>query len=98
MAIRKEVQAFVSSGPLPDSSASEGTIAERQDQLRQISRPVTSEEAALLMTAFGTDDCFGLSWQLLHLVESTPGGVPMGCKPSEADNEWLRRLWDRSHR
>jgi hypothetical protein len=98
MGVRKEVIEFVALGPLPDSNAAEEKIALHQAYLQKMKRPVTDEEAALLLGAFGPDDCFGLAWTLLHLIESAPGGVPLTSKPSEAENEWLHRLWERSHR
>lgn len=98
MGIRQEVEEFVRLGPLPDSNASEETIALHQGRLERIKRPVTDEEAALLINMFGPDDCYGLAWSLLHLIESAPGGSPIRSEPSSSANEWLRRLWDRSHR
>jgi hypothetical protein len=99
MAIRPEVQQLVDLGPFPDSAtADEHDIDKRGALLSSIKRPLTREEAVALMNCFGPDDAFGLAWELLHLIESVPGGVPIASKPSQSDNEWLRRLWDRSHR
>lgn len=98
MTVRKTVDDFVRLGPLPDSNASEESIARHQVHLQRIKRPVTDEEAALLLGSFGPDDCYGLAWTLLHLIESAPSGIPLKHKPSLSDNEWLCRLWDRSHR
>ena len=98
MHIRKAVEDFVRLGPLPDSSAPEETIALHQVHLRRIEQPVADEEAALLVELFGPDDCFGLAWTLLHLIESAPGGTPITVEPKASDNEWIRRLWERSHR
>jgi hypothetical protein len=98
MAVRKAVEDFVRLGPLPDSSAPEEIIALHQIHLQRIKRPVTDEEATLLLGSFGPDDCYGLAWTLLHLIESAPGGVPIKSEPDQSDNEWIRRLWDRSHR
>lgn len=98
MAIRKEIEEFVALGPLPDSDADEKRIAAHQLQLHKIKSPVSDDEAKLLIRAFGPDECYGLAWTLLHLIETAPGGVPLAAEPSESDNEWLRRLWARSHR
>lgn len=98
MAIRNTVEDFVQLGPLPDCSASEEVIGTHQAYLQRISPPVTNEEAALLVKCFGPDDCYGLAWTLLHLIETAPGGSPLKVQPSESDNEWLRRLWDSSQR
>ena len=98
MSVRHIVDEFVRLGPLPDSSASEEIIAKHQSLLTQIKKPVTDEEAEALVKCFGPDDCYGLAWTLLHLVESAPGGIPLKEIPSEAANEWIKRLWARSHR
>ncbi len=98
MGVRKEVEEFVALGPLPDATADESVIATYQEHLDTIRPPVSDDEAALLIGAFGPDDCYGLAWTLLHLIESAPGGVPLKSQPSTSENEWLRRLWSRSHR
>ena len=103
MAVRPEVRHFVALGPLPrESDATEEGLAQHQSALAEITRPVTTEEAYLLMTMFGpdrADSCFGLAWTLLHLVESCPDGVPLPQRrPSSDSNGWLLSLWDRSRR
>jgi hypothetical protein len=42
----------------------------------------------------GTDDCFGLAWSVLHLVETAPGW-PIEERLQDADNEWVSRLKQR---
>jgi hypothetical protein len=98
MTVRQVVQDFVKLGPLPASSAPEETIAKHQVQLTRINPPLTDAEAATLVSCFGPDDCYGLAWTLLHLVESAPGGIPVKEPPPETANEWIKRLWARSHR
>jgi hypothetical protein len=98
MSVRQAVADFVKLGPLPDDDASEETITKHHLALEHIKRPVTDEEAELLVKCFGPDDCYGLAWTLLHLIETAPGGIPIKEPPSEKDNEWLRRLWSGSHR
>lgn len=44
----------------------------------------------------GPDDCFGLAWTLLHLLETAPHH-PLDSKPDGDTNPWLRTLWDRAH-
>lgn len=95
--VRNIVAEFVRLSSLPDSSASEAVVAAHQDLLKRITAPVSDEEAVLLARCFGPDDCYGLAWTLLHLIESAPGGSPIKAEPDEADNEWIRRLWHRSH-
>jgi hypothetical protein len=98
MALRQVVQDFVKLGPLPDASASEETIATHQALLTRITGPLSDEEASALVACFGPDDCYGLAWTLLHLVESAPGGIPIKEVPPDTANEWIKRLWARSHR
>jgi len=92
------VEEFVALGPLPDASADEGLIAKHQEALSRIARPVSAEEAIVLLGTFGPDDCYGLAWTLLHLIESAPGGAPLKSEPSSSDNEWVRLLWERAQR
>jgi len=98
MPVRSEVEELVSLGPLPDAGTDESEIAAHEAILTKIERPVSDEEAGLLVDLFGPDDCYGLACTLLHLIESAPGGIPLTKKPDVSDNEWRRRLWDRSHR
>jgi hypothetical protein len=90
--IRQEVRAFVDLGPLPPSDASEEEIARHEQALVEITMPVSQDEASLLIASFGPDDCFGLAWTLLHLVESAPT-PPLTRDPGPESNEWLCRLW-----
>jgi len=99
MAIRPEVQQLVDLGPFPaEKDAEEEDLRLRGALLDKIARPVTREEALALLTRFGPDDAFGGAWSLLHLIETAPGGILITSKPADSENEWIRRLWARSHR
>ncbi|HET6355112.1 hypothetical protein [Streptomyces sp.] len=93
--MRPEVQAFVEGGPLPDWDASEEDIDRRVAQLDAISKPVTAEEARALVDCFGPDDCYGVAWTLMHLIETGPNPV-LTTQPAADANEWHRRLYDRA--
>ncbi|MFD7444472.1 hypothetical protein [Streptomyces sp. NPDC059909] len=93
--MRPEVQAFVADGPLPDWDASEEEIERRDKQLRAISRPVTAEEALALAACFGPDDCYGVAWTLVHLIETSPGPVPTVARPAPDADYWRHTLWGR---
>ncbi|MFE9539612.1 hypothetical protein [Streptomyces sp. NPDC006691] len=93
--MRPEVQTFVADGPLSDWGASEEEIDRRERQLTAISRPVTSEEAAALATCFGPDDCYGVAWTLVHLIETDPGAVPQLKDPGPEAGDWAQVLWSR---
>jgi hypothetical protein len=92
------VREFAELGPLPASTDSERTVARHQEWLSRITSPVTDEEAELLASCFGPDDCFGLAWTLLHIIESAPNGGPIKAPPADDENEWIKRLWARSCR
>ncbi|MEV0978358.1 hypothetical protein [Streptomyces sp. NPDC049915] len=43
---------------------------------------------------FGPDDCYGVAWLLLHLIETGPN--PVLTEPPDAHaGPWRRRLWRR---
>jgi hypothetical protein len=99
MTVRDEVRLFAELGPFPsedDESAGGDEVLEAlEEALLAIERPVTDAEAELLITAFGPDDCFGMAWSLLHLVETSPTPYPRTEPPADA-NQWHRRLWRRA--
>lgn len=93
MAIRRAVEEFLRLGQLPESStASEQDVDSRFGALRAISPPVTDEEALALSEAFGPDECFGVAWSLLHLIETAPGH-PRPRDEVFLRSEWLRMVW-----
>lgn len=99
MTVRQSVLDLAGLGPLPPSDhTTPEAVDQWYDRLTAITRPVNEAEALILLTLFGPDDCFGVAWSLLHLIETCKSGVPIYSKPSIDANEWLVRLWDRSHR
>ncbi|MEU9994721.1 hypothetical protein [Streptomyces sp. NPDC050848] len=93
--MRPEVQTFIADGPLPDEDATEEELERRDEQLRAIGRPVTGEEAKALVSCFGPDDCYGIAWSLLHLIETGPNPV-LASDPGPDANEWHQRLYLRA--
>ncbi|MFF0477906.1 hypothetical protein [Streptomyces sp. NPDC004284] len=93
--MRPEVQTFVADGPLPDWDSTEEEIDRRFDQLRAIAGPVTGGEAKALVSCFGPDDCYGVAWTLLHLIETGPNPV-LATDPGPDANEWHQRLYLRA--
>jgi hypothetical protein len=93
--MRPEVQAFVADGPLPDWDASGEEIDRRSGQLDAIGSPVTGEEAKALVACFGPDDCYGVAWTLLHLIETGPNPV-LPADPGPDANEWHQRIYARA--
>ncbi|MFF5455919.1 hypothetical protein ACFY40_32510 [Streptomyces sp. NPDC012950] len=93
--MRPEVRTFTADGPLPDQDADEEEIARRAEQLEAVPAPVTPEEARALAACFGPDDCYGVAWSLLHLVETAPGPVPPVTRPGPDAGDWRHTLWNR---
>jgi hypothetical protein len=89
--IRQTVTDFVAAGPLPDEDASVEAIQHSQDLLERIEAPVSVEEATALLPVFGPDDCYGLAWTLLHLIETAPGAQTAEY-PADSDNPWIQQL------
>jgi hypothetical protein len=88
--MRKDIAHFVSLGPLPCDKSAEETIARYEAASRAMTPPLTREEASELAKCFGPDDCFGLAWTLLHLIESAPE-LALEDIPS-TENEFVQRL------
>jgi hypothetical protein len=73
MTMRPEVSALISGGPMPDSDdASDEDVQHRIDLFESIALPASDAEARALVTLFGPDDYFGLSFSLRRLIESAP--------------------------
>ena len=61
-------------GPMPSSEGSDvAVIEEYETLLSSVVTPVSDEEAIELVKVFGPDDCFEISWTLIHIIESAPG-------------------------
>ncbi|MEW2131960.1 hypothetical protein [Streptomyces sp. NPDC005435] len=75
--IRTAVADFTALGKLPaedgePDEALEKAVEHAAALLDLIERPVTDEEAHALADCFGDDECFGVAWSLLHLIETAP--------------------------
>jgi hypothetical protein len=94
--MRSEIQTFASLGPLPsEHEALPEIIAQHQTALHSISAPISVEEAKVLASLFGPDDCFGLAWSLLHLIETAPNW-PILDALTDRSNEWIQSLRERA--
>ena len=93
--MRPEVKALVALGALPNSkSATMEQLKCFEEALRAVTTPLSPGEAEALAELFGPDDCFGLAWTFLHLIESAPGWrLPerLACSA----NDWHVRLRQR---
>ena len=91
--MRSEVKHLISQGCLPQSSSDIEKIQQWQDALEKVTSPVTDEEAAAIIGLFPAEDdeCFGLAWTLVHLVETAPHWPLRDCL-LDKENVWIRRL------
>lgn len=98
--MRTSISELVALGPLPDgAAASEDPVRLEtyQSLLEGIQPPITNGEAEELLKLFGPDDCFGLAWIVLHLIESAPGW-PFEDGAMQSANSWVRLLRERASR
>ncbi|MBM7774679.1 hypothetical protein JOD54_004883 [Actinokineospora baliensis] len=94
MTLRPQVRDLIDAGPFPDEDADEESIERTEQLLDRITKPVTDEEAQALATVFGPDDCYGMSWTLLHLIETAPG-AHTARYPAHPANPWRELLNNR---
>jgi hypothetical protein len=97
--MRQEVIELRKLGPLPPSDrAVRENLQELFDKyhrlIMSVRKPVTDEEARVLITIFGSDDGFGLVWPLVHLIESASGWPLADCL-RDTNNEWIQMLRQR---
>jgi hypothetical protein len=95
--MRAEVSHLVSKGPLPASNSSVQQIKEWQEAFEKIEPPISDEEARVLTGLFPAteDDCFGLAWSLIHLVETSPQW-PLEEYLKDTRSPWIARLRSRA--
>ena len=90
------VHELVRLGPLPSSEKPDMARMKRwQGLLAKVEQPISDGEARELVKLFGPDDCFGLAWTLVHLIESAPGWPLEDCLDG-VEGEWadlLRQRW-----
>ena len=94
--MQSAVERLVQLGPFPSSSsATVPALQEVEALLAKVQTPITDDEARALVRLFGPDDCFGLAWSLLHLVETSPSW-PIEDALEDLRGEWIERLRERS--
>lgn len=82
-------------GELPRADEAEPEFLERfQSLLLDVVRPVTDEEAIELAKLLGPDDCYGIAWTLVHILEEAPGW-PLKQAILAAPSEWIDVLESR---
>lgn len=96
--IRQEISAMSSLGPLPSECGANPELIRKYEELyRSVARPITDDEARLLVKLFGADGCFGLASSLVHLIETAPGWPLKDCL-TNLENEWIIELRNRAIR
>jgi hypothetical protein len=92
--MRKPIYDLLELGPFPSYKANAELIDKYERLISSIKPPVTDEEATALVKMFGPDDCYGLAWTLLHLIETAPGWPIKDCL--YGDNEWVNTMRTRA--
>jgi hypothetical protein len=91
-----KVSDLVILGALPRADEAEPEFLEQfQSLLSDVERPVTDEEAIALAKLLGPDDCYGIAWTLVHILEEAPGW-PLRQAILAAPSEWTDILGSRS--
>ncbi|HEY7382528.1 MAG TPA: hypothetical protein VH743_02575 [Beijerinckiaceae bacterium] len=94
--IQDAVMELAKLGSLPASAACDiARLQAVQEIMRRIKRPISNDDARVLIGLFGPDDCFGLAWALLHLIETAPDWPLADCL-DQPHNEWIDRLKKRA--
>jgi hypothetical protein len=100
--MRQQVIDLQQMGPLPPSDVAirnnmQALVDKYAALIAAIEPPISDDEAKILVKLFGSDDCFGVAWSILHLIETAPHWPLMDCLGSES-NEWIIRLKQRAAR
>lgn len=96
--VRREIEEMKVLGSLPSEDDTDLAALKKYEELfRAIEKPVTNEEARILVELFGPDGCFGLASSIMHLVESAPSWPLEDCL-RDLTNEWKVELRNRAIR
>lgn len=94
--MQDSVREIIRLGRLPSIESADASILEKyQNLLMRIETPVTDEEAAGLVKILGADDCFGLAWTLIHIIETAPGW-PLHDAFIGVDSDWVETIMQRA--
>ncbi|MGJ5025743.1 hypothetical protein ACQR1I_02765 [Bradyrhizobium sp. HKCCYLS2038] len=94
--MQASVKEILTLGPLPHSAAAEvERIASYETLMKNVEQPVSDDDARALAGLLGPDDCFGLAWALVHLIETAPGW-PLSDVLEGRSGAWIAILNDRS--
>ena len=101
--MRKEVEQLALMGAMPDAADERITAAlvdEYADLLGKIVKPITLDEAHILIKLFPPTALYGIEWTLLHLIESVYSEINSleytelinECNSTEFKNMLVQRL------
>jgi hypothetical protein len=94
--VQNPVRKLIGLGRLPKSEDANPEFLEKfQEQLSSIEKPISDSEALELAKLLGPDDCYGLAWTIVHIIEDAPGW-PIASAIVEVDVGWRRILTDRA--
>jgi hypothetical protein len=96
--VRPEIAELEQLGPLPsEDEADVAQIARIETLYRAIAKPITDNEACVLVELFGPDSCYGLAFSFMHLIETAPGWPLKDCL-AQLNSDWKIELWNRAIR
>ena len=71
--MQKNIEKLNQLGPMPDESyeeVSEKIVDEYADLINGVKKPISLDEAKILIKLFPPISVYGVEWSLLHLIES----------------------------
>lgn len=96
--VRTEIAELEQLGPLPSEDDAEvGQLKRIEALYRAIAKPITDNEARVLVELFGPDGCYGVASSFMHLIETAPGWPLKDCL-AQLNNEWKIELRNRAIR
>jgi hypothetical protein len=96
--VRAAVRELQKLGPFPSEDDAEVPQLKKIEELyRGITRPITDDEARILVELFGPDGCYGVASSFMHLIETAPGWPLKDCL-EQLNNEWKVELRSRAIR
>lgn len=92
MQVQPVVRDLWKMAPLPPEEDSSPEVIEKfQRLILAIQRPISDEDAKLLVEVFGEDGCFGLAASLVQRIETAPSWPIKECL-TRIDNPWVSEL------
>jgi hypothetical protein len=93
--MRPEIKRLQLLGPLPsEDDATVDHLKLIEPLFKAISKPVSDDEARALVSLLGPDDCFGVAWSFVHLIETAPNWPLRDCL-DDMGNGWVAILRER---